>query len=210
MDAALGAQPSVGAPAVDLDRRRLQARLLALELVDDLARKAVSLGPAQVHAQQHLGPVVRFGAAAAGADRQERAALVVFAREEELGTLALVGRRQLIGLAPDLVDRVGVIGVLAELEQLEDVVGALLEIAPEIDLGAQAIGLTKDALCGPLVVPEPRGEGQSIEFGETGFLRGEVKAAPRSTGSALPGRGWRTRPPSSGLGGLGAGSGGAR
>ena len=40
-------------------------------------REAVPLGPAHVHAHQHLGPVLRLGAAGAGMDREERVAPVV-------------------------------------------------------------------------------------------------------------------------------------
>ena len=44
--------------------------------------EAALLGPAQVHAQQHLGPVLRVGAAGAGRDLHERGAAVVLAGEE--------------------------------------------------------------------------------------------------------------------------------
>ena len=83
MDAALGAQPAVGAAAVDGHRRALEARLLALLLVDDLGLQPMPLGPAQVHPEEHLGPVGGLGAARAGADREDRAARVVLAREQE-------------------------------------------------------------------------------------------------------------------------------
>jgi len=46
------------------------------------------LGPAQVHAQEHLGPVGRFRAAGTGADRQDGRALVVLAREQQRRSLA--------------------------------------------------------------------------------------------------------------------------
>ena len=72
MDAALGAQVAVGAPARDRDGHALEARLLPFELVEDLGREPVALGPAQVHPQEHLGPVGRLGAAGSGADREDR------------------------------------------------------------------------------------------------------------------------------------------
>jgi len=90
VDAALGAQPAVGEPPGDRGRGALEARLLALGLVDDLGREAVPLRPAQVHPQQHLGPVRRLGSARAGADREERRPLVVLATEQQEGALALV------------------------------------------------------------------------------------------------------------------------
>ena len=45
--------------------------LLAGLEVEDLGAEAVALGPAQVHAQQHLGPVAGVGAAGAGVDRDD-------------------------------------------------------------------------------------------------------------------------------------------
>ena len=83
MHAALGAQVAVAVAAVDADGDGLEARRLALELVEDLRAEAVALSPAQVHAQQHLGPVGGFGAACPSRDGHDRVALVVRAGEEE-------------------------------------------------------------------------------------------------------------------------------
>src|SRR6185503_21042279 len=80
VDAALGTQPAVRPAALDRDRDALEASLLALLLVEDLGREAMALGPAQVHPQEHLGPVGRLGATRARADREQGRALVVLAR----------------------------------------------------------------------------------------------------------------------------------
>ena len=59
--------------------------------------------------------------------------------------------------------------------------------------------------------PRSRAPGSASRAGRRArALVVEVKDAPRSTGSVQPGRGWRTRPPSSGPGDPGAGSGAAR
>ena len=111
VDAPFGAQPAVGPPAVDLDRHALEAGLLALELVDDLGLEPVALRPAQVHPQEHLGPVGRLGAAGAGADRDDRAPVVVLAREEERRS-ARAGRSclELVRVAVELGGDLGVVG----------------------------------------------------------------------------------------------------
>src|SRR6185503_16696615 len=83
MDAALGPEPAVGAATVDRNGHALQPGLLALLLVDDLGLPAMALGPAQVHPEQHRGPVGRLRAAGPGADRQDRRTAVVLAGEEE-------------------------------------------------------------------------------------------------------------------------------
>ena len=57
--------------------------------------ESAALGPAQVHAQQHLGPVLRVGAALARVDRDDGVARVVLAVEERvlLQPLELVAER---------------------------------------------------------------------------------------------------------------------
>ena len=72
----------VGEAALDDERRRQQARLLALGGLVDLDPEAAPLGPALVHAQQHLGPVLGVGAAGAGVQLDERVVLVVGPAEQ--------------------------------------------------------------------------------------------------------------------------------
>ena len=82
--AALGREQAVGEAAPDDEGGREQARLLALGRLVDLDAEAAPLGPARVHAQQHLGPVLGVGAPGARVDLGDRVALVVLAREERL------------------------------------------------------------------------------------------------------------------------------
>ena len=65
--------------------RDLDARAFAFQPVGDLGLEVVALGPAQVHAQQHLGPVLALGAAGAGVDGDDGAAVIVLAREQHRG-----------------------------------------------------------------------------------------------------------------------------
>ena len=210
VDATLGTQPAVRRPPVDLDGGALEPGLLAFLLVDDLGLEPMALRPAQVHPNEHFGPVRRLGAPGAGADRQDRAALVVLAREEERGPLALEIPVELGGAAVELRGQLFVTGFLDELERREQIVDAGLEAAPELDLGTEAVGLTEHLLGGSLVVPEAGLERQRLELADAAFLRPEVKDAPRSTGSDPPGRERWRRPLSSGPGGPGGGSDGAR
>jgi len=170
----------------------------------------MTLRPAEVHPEEHLGPVRGLRSAGAGTDREDRAALVVLPGEEESGALPVEVLLEL-GRGPvQLRGQLRIAGFLDQLERRKKIVDARLEAAPQIDLGAQAIGLAKDLLGPPLVVPEPGLAGQRLELGDALFFRLEVKDAPRSTGSARPGREPWTRPLSCGPGGPGAGSDGAR
>src|SRR5207244_2525220 len=82
--AALGLQDTVGVLALDGERGRLEARLLARARLEELGLEAALLGPAQVRAEQHLGEVLRVGAARVGLDRDDRVARVVLAAEERV------------------------------------------------------------------------------------------------------------------------------
>ncbi len=59
--------------------------LLSLGRLVDLDGEASTLGPARVHPQQHLGPVLGVGAAGAGVQLDDRVVLVVRSAEETLG-----------------------------------------------------------------------------------------------------------------------------
>ena len=87
--AALGLQPAIGVGAVDLHRRRFDAGALAGALLEPLDLVAVRLGPAHIHAQQHLGPVLRLGAAGAGVDFEIAVVGVGLARQQALDLAAL-------------------------------------------------------------------------------------------------------------------------
>ena len=84
VDAALGLEDAVGVLAGDGERRRLETRLLAGRRLHQLGLEAAVAGPAQVHAQEHLRPVLSVGAAGAGVDRDDGVARVVLAAEERV------------------------------------------------------------------------------------------------------------------------------
>ena len=113
-------------------------RFLAGALLDPLDAVAPLLRPADVHAQQHLGPVLRFGAAGPGMDLEEAVVAVGLAREQALQLaplrfLAGLGKRG-FRLAVDLL--VGLlVGELGEREAvlqllLQPLVGADRRIEP--------------------------------------------------------------------------------
>jgi len=152
------------------------------------------VGPAEVHPEEHLRPVRGLGPAGAGADRQDRGLLVVLAREQELGALALEVPQEGRALAVAFRGELGIGRFLDELAEGLEVGRAAEEPGPQLDLGAEGVGFAKDLLRRPLVVPESGRAGQVFELGESLLSGWEVKDAPRSTGSARPGRGRQQRP----------------
>jgi hypothetical protein len=159
----------------------------------------MALGPAEVHPEQHLGPVGGLGATGAGADRQDRRSLVVLAVEEELRPLSTEVAFQRRAFPIELGAQLGVVGLLEELGGRLEIPGTGEEAVPEIDLGAEAVGLAKDLLGGALVVPEAGLAGQGLQIGKARLPGRKVKDAPTSTGSAPPGRGRLRRPSVSSL-----------
>jgi hypothetical protein len=129
-------------------------------------------GPAEVHPEEHLGPVRSLRAAGAGADREQRAALVVLAGEQQRRALALEVRRERVGLALELRCQLGISALLDQLERRKNVVDALLDAAPELDLRAEAVRLAEDLLGAALVVPEPGLGRLGLELRGARFLGG--------------------------------------
>ena len=115
--AVLAPQVAERVVARDAEARAVDARLVALLVVDDLGLVAAPLAPAQVHAQEHLRPVLRVVAARAGVDADDGVRVVDRAREHprELGVAhPRVERRELRRRLGD--GRLVVLGG-AELEQ---------------------------------------------------------------------------------------------
>ena len=82
--AALGFQDPVRVLALDREGRRLEAGLLARACLEHLGCEAAIRRPAEVHAQEDLGEVLRVGSARVGLDRDDGVARVVLAREERV------------------------------------------------------------------------------------------------------------------------------
>jgi hypothetical protein len=120
--------------------------------------------PAQVHAQEHLGPVGRLGATRARADREERRALVILAGEEEGGPLAGEVGLERGEVAFELGFELRIGGLVEELDRGKEVVGARQELAPCGDFTPESVGFAQDLLRATTVVPEPGFLGQRLDL----------------------------------------------
>ena len=78
MHAAFAGEHTVGVFAFDLDRGGFDAGFFAGGGIEDRGAKTFLFGPAQIHAQEHFGPVLRFGAAGAGLYGDDGVEAVVF------------------------------------------------------------------------------------------------------------------------------------
>jgi hypothetical protein len=82
MNAALGGEQAVRILTPGDEGRRLEPGLVAGGCLLDLDLETAPLGPAQIHTQEDLVPVLRVGAAGPGADRDHGVARVVTAVEQ--------------------------------------------------------------------------------------------------------------------------------
>ena len=94
--------------------------LFAGQQVEDADLETVPLRPADVHPHQHLGPVLRLGAAGAGMDGEQGVARVVGALQHRLELECLRPPSvELVGLPLDLVLHAGVGLRLEQLRHLQ-------------------------------------------------------------------------------------------
>ena len=136
------------------ERGRAEAGFGAGRHLVDLDGEAAPLGPAQVHAQEHVGPVLRVGAARAGVDRADRVAVVVLAGEQraQLQRVELTAERGDAGVDL-LLDRV--VALLArELGERLEVGDRAVELVDERDVFLELRELGVDLAGAVLVVPE--------------------------------------------------------
>ncbi len=115
--------------AGDLDGRGLDAGLFALGLFHHLDLEAAGFRPARIHAQQHLRPVLAFGAAGAGMDFEIGIETIGLARQQRFelapGDFLLQGFQRGFGFRDHAVIALG----LAELDHADVVFELPLDLA---------------------------------------------------------------------------------
>ena len=166
MHARLGLQPAIGIVTRDLDGGGLDAGLFALGFLEIFDLETVLLGPARIHAQQHLGPVLAFGAAGAGMDLEIGIEPVGLARQQRFKLAArdflLQGLQRVLGLGHDAFIVLG----LAEFDHLDIVAELALDLA---DAGERILkrGALLHQLLGFLgIVPEIGIFGELVQLGK--------------------------------------------
>src|ERR1044072_3664295 len=82
VNAGFGSQQAVRIFTFDSECNALQSSFLAWLILEHFGFEAALLGPLEIHAQQHLGPVLRLGAARARMNRANSVAAIVVAGEQ--------------------------------------------------------------------------------------------------------------------------------
>ena len=154
--ASFGAEHAVGVLAVDGEGRPVDADDLARGAVVDVDFPAAAVAVAQVHAEQHLAPVLGLEAALAGGHGDDGVAVVEVvgepAGELELRELAF----QLCRRGGGLVAQVVVARLFRELERRRGVVELLAGVVDGGDVGLRRCELRHHLAGGVCVVPQRR------------------------------------------------------
>jgi hypothetical protein len=146
----------------------LQPGFVAGLIVDQLAFEAASLGPAQVHSEQHLRPILRLGATGARVNRDDGILAIVLTAKHllDLAGLDLLIER-LERLAEFGIDR---FASLRPLDEHREVVALFFQRSDEIEFLLQPAPALQNLLGVGLVFPEIRRGRARLEAGQ--FLLG--------------------------------------
>ena len=144
--AVLALEQTVGVGTLDHHGSALQAGLVAVLIVQHFHGHAVGSGPAVVHAVEHLGPVLRLGAAGAGVEGQDGVAVVVLAvqhgHELQLVHRLFHGVDGLLGFG----DHVRVVLLVQHFQHGLGVVVQALQLFKAVQLAAQVAHLVEHLL----------------------------------------------------------------
>jgi len=141
--AVLTLEQAVGVGALDHHGSALQAGFVAVLIVQHLYGHAVGHGPLVVHAVQHLGPVLCFGAAGTGVEGKDGIAVVVLAvqhgHELQLIHSLAYGVHSLFGFG----DHGGVVLLVQHLDHGLGVIVQALQLFKAAQLALQVAHLVK-------------------------------------------------------------------
>ena len=161
---AFGLGIAIGVLALDQQRRRLDPRLLAGMVVDQLDLHAVPLGPAGIHPLQHAGPVLALGPAGPGIDLDVAVVGVRLAGEQR-GDLVALGPLGQLGQRPSAVVDQRVVALrLGHLDQLDGVGQLALDLARRPDRLVQPAPLAHHFLRRLGIVPQARLLDPGVQF----------------------------------------------
>ena len=162
MDAGLGRHQAESILTTEREGDALEPGLFARLILEHLALEAAALGPLQVHAQQHLCPVLRLDTTGAGVNGNDGVGEVVLAAQHLLGFSGFDLQVQGIERASQVGEHV--FPAPGPLEQHADVVGFGGQAGAKLDVLRQAALALQRLLCVGLVVPEIRGRDLPFEL----------------------------------------------
>ena len=173
-----GAQIAIRIRALYGEGGVLQPTSFCRQVLNKVGGKAAPLCPAQVEAEQHIGPVLGFESSGTGMQTYDGIVAVVLTAEEVAHFGRADGLLKLGQRAFDLTGRLGV-ARLGHVKEDHGIGEGLLVLFPGVNRLTQRGAFFEDGLGSVLIVPEVIGGGEFFEPGGTGLFDGNVKDASR-------------------------------
>ena len=164
VDAVLTLQIAIGVFAEDLDGGTLDARLVAVLIVQNIVLIAVALRPAGVQTVQHLGPILRLGAAGTRLEVEDGVLAVVLAGKQGGQTLGLHRLLHLVEALLALLQQGEVLRLVCQLDEGQGVCVVTLQTLVGLDLALDAGGLLGHLLGKLHIVPKAGGRGLGVQL----------------------------------------------
>lgn len=155
--------------------------------LDDSGVEAVLVGPAQVHAQQHVGPVLGLGAAGAGLDVQVGVVRVHLAAEHAAELQLLEDLAQTLDFVGNVVDGALVVFLDRHVQQVAGVGQAAGQVVQGFHHLRQLGALAAEVLGVFGVVPDVGVFELAVYFDQAIMLLIVVKDTPEWSGCARRG-----------------------
>ena len=178
VNAGFGTQPAVGVIANDLDGDGFQTRNFTFRLFDNFGFEAARFCPTQVHARQHAGPVLRFGAARTCLNIEIAISAVVFAGEHTAEFQLRQLLFQHVEFCYGFVKGFFVVGFDGQLQQTGNIFQPLGHLIQRIYDSFERGTLFTQRLCAFRFVPDVRLFQLGVYFFKTLFLGIVVKDTP--------------------------------
>jgi len=178
MHANLGTQPTESVFTANVNGRTLDAGDFALGQFNDFGIEAMLIGPAQVHAQQNIGPVLRFGPTGTGLNIQV-AVVGVHLTTEHAAEFELLKRLlQTLQLAHHIIHRALVALFGGHFQQFAGIRQAAAHFIQGFNDLRQCSAFTPQVLGALRVVPDTGIFQLTLYFGQTITLVIVVKDTP--------------------------------
>ena len=181
----LALEHAVGVGPLDHHRGRLDAGLITVQHIQHLNAVAVGLGPAGIHAVEHLGPVLCLGAAGAGVEGQDGVVVVVLTVEHRHKLQLING---LLHTVDSLLALSGEGGVVLLLDHLQQGLGLLIlggELAEALQLIFDLTHLTDDLLAALLIIVEAGHRHLVLQLSQTLLAGFDGKSVPQVVHGSL-------------------------
>ena len=146
--------PTIGIWPADLKRRRFEAGFFARALLDPFNFVVMTFRPAQIHAHQHFGPVLRFCSAGTRIDFDVAVIAVNFAGEQAFELKFLRASLQNCDGVFTFTDNVLIVFGIAELNQRDRILELLFKAAHLIYRFLETGPLAQHFLRPLLVIPK--------------------------------------------------------